>query len=43
MQDIKNLARKFILDNFMMGTGAAIADDDAGSTDRRGHAIVSFW
>ena len=27
MQDIKTLARKFILDNFMMGAGATVADD----------------
>lgn len=38
MQDIKNLARKFILDNFMMGTGAAIADD---ASFMKGHILDS--
>lgn len=27
MQDIKNLVRKFLLDNFVMGGNAVIADD----------------
>lgn len=38
MQDIKNLARKFILDNFMMGTGATIADD---ASFMKGHILDS--
>ncbi len=38
MQDIKNLARKFILDNFMMSTGAAIADD---ASFMKGHILDS--
>lgn len=27
MQDVKNLVRKFLLDNFVMGGGVAIDDD----------------
>ena len=29
MADIKNAVRKFLLDNFVMGSGAVIADDDS--------------
>ena len=38
MQDIKNLVRKFVLDNFVMGGNAEIADD---ASFMKGHVLDS--
>ena len=38
MQDIKNLVRKFLLDNFVMGGNVAIADD---ASFMKGHILDS--
>lgn len=38
MQDIKNLVRKFLLDNFVMGGNVAIADD---TSFMKGHILDS--
>ena len=38
MQDIKNLVRKFLLDNFVMGGNVTIADD---TSFMKGHILDS--
>lgn len=38
MQDIKNIARKFLMDNFVMGGNAVIADD---TSFMKGHILDS--
>ena len=38
MQDIKNLVRKFLLDNFVMGGNVVIADD---TSFMKGHILDS--